>query len=86
MCFVLVLTSTHSVCWSSKLLTILAFIDSFYILLDLERMTCRIFYIFLYFIITVRLLRVSVSGIYNFRCIGCCFLRVIYDDVSVVSW
>jgi len=34
MCFVLVLTSTHSVCWSFKLLTILAFIDSFYILHD----------------------------------------------------
>jgi len=85
MCFVLVLTSTHSVCWSFKLFTILVIIDSFYILLELVHMTCRPILYFFHFIIIVRLLRVCVSGIYNFRCIGCRFSRVIYGDVSVIS-
>jgi len=56
------------------------------ILLDLVRMTCRPILHFLHFIITVRLLGVCASVIYNFRRIGCCFSRVIQDGVSVTSW
>jgi hypothetical protein len=84
--FVLVLSSTNRGSCLFINLTVIVFVDSFYVLLDLVRMTCTPVFQFLYFIIIVKFRRVCLCEIYILDLFDYYSSRLIYDDVSVIFW